>query len=213
LFGFILVLSVLAPLPLYSLMVNARKFGEWRFLPLGIMMFSLQAGFGMCTPTTTVWIQRFAVGIERAAVNGYTNCFAAFLRFLAPTLASSLLSVGLHSGTPSGRFLPIIFLAFLIVLALWMAVPVLPSAAPAPVEESGSPANANAMDTEQVSEGADGKSKRVQRSRTQVSLMGTLCPPPADAESSFINDVPPTEQELEEAEMSAMESLPPLEII
>lgn len=200
--GCALVLCVLLPLPLYSLMADPATFGLWRFAPLAVMMFVQQAGFGLCTPTTTVWINRYAAGVDRGAVNGYTNSFAAFLRFLAPTIVTSLLSAGLTSGIPGGRYWPVLCLAGIIAVALCMAAPILPGQTPSPssakVPEQSEGDNANQEDTanQHATEQISDASEAMGGSRSFLDCL----PIPAAASPSafFANDLPATDAEIEE---------------
>jgi len=111
--GIVLVVSVTLPFPAYGLLADSAAYGNWRLLPLGAMMFLQQAGFGLCTPSITIWVNRFAgtAGVDRAMVNGLSNSLAAFCRAVAPSLSSSLLALGLSSSLPCARYLPLLAVA------------------------------------------------------------------------------------------------------
>mmetsp|Transcript_75486 Transcript_75486/g.244280 ORF Transcript_75486/g.244280 Transcript_75486/m.244280 type:complete len:153 (+) Transcript_75486:352-810(+) len=105
--GILVIMAVTFPFPLYGLMANPERFGAWRMLPLACLMFVQQSAFGFCTPTCSIWINRFAADMNRGSINGWANSFAALCRALAPELCSALLGLGLSSGACLGRYLPI----------------------------------------------------------------------------------------------------------
>lgn len=144
--GICVVMLVSFPFPLYGLMADPATFGAWRFLPLGCLMFVQQSAFGLCTPTCTIWINRFAEGMDRGSVNGWTNSFAALCRALAPVLCSNLMALGMNSGCPLGRYLPIYVIALAGVAILLLARSALPHGLPAPA-----PADAQIQETSKAS--------------------------------------------------------------
>jgi hypothetical protein len=128
--GLVVVMMVVFPFPLYGLMADPATFGAWRMLPLAFLMFVQQSAFGFCTPTCTVWVNRFAAGLDRGSINGWTNSFAALCRALSPAVCSALLSLGLRSGLPFGRYLPVYVTALAGVTILLLSRSALPMGPP-----------------------------------------------------------------------------------
>lgn len=93
--------------PAYGLMADPERFGAWRYAPLATMMFFGQAAAGFCFPTIFVWINRSLEGKDRGTWNGWFNSTGALFRSFFPPGMDALLSLGLRSGLPGGRYLPV----------------------------------------------------------------------------------------------------------
>merc|ERR1712194_867122 len=73
----------------------------------GTSMLVGQAAAGFCFPTMFVWINRSLEGKDRGTWNGWINSMGALFRASFPPTASALLSLGLKSSLPLGRYLPV----------------------------------------------------------------------------------------------------------
>jgi len=120
-FGLLLNLVVTLLFPLYGAMADPAVFGYWRFAPLSAMQFLGQAGSGFAFPTIFVWLNRALEGKDKGTWNGYCNSCGALVRSFFPPLAAALLSLGLRSGLPGGRYLPVFGNGFAILGALALA--------------------------------------------------------------------------------------------
>mmetsp|Transcript_105744 Transcript_105744/g.188101 ORF Transcript_105744/g.188101 Transcript_105744/m.188101 type:complete len:498 (-) Transcript_105744:163-1656(-) len=123
--GIALVGLVIFLFPVYGLIADP-KFGDWRWAPLAFMMFVQQGAFELLLPTTIIWVNRYAEGLPRGTINGLSNCFAALLRAVSPTLVSLSLTAGLSTHTDLGKYMPLLVIGALLLLALCLAVPSLP---------------------------------------------------------------------------------------
>jgi hypothetical protein len=128
--GLLVVMMAVFPFPLYGLMADPATFGSWRMLPRACLMVVQQSAFGFCMPSCTLWVNRFAAGLDRGSINGLTNSFAALCRALAPEFCSALLSLGLRSGLPFGRYLPVYVAALAGVAILLLSRSALPMGPP-----------------------------------------------------------------------------------
>jgi len=129
--GLSAVLLVTLPMPLYGLLHDPAQFGAWRMVPLVLMMVVQQAAFGFCTPTTTVWINRFAEGMDRGEVNGWANSFAALCRAIAPMAVGFLQGIGSSMKWQGGRYLALYVISLLAIAISVLLLPVLPKSKPA----------------------------------------------------------------------------------
>lgn len=128
------VLLVTVPMPLFGLLYDPKKFAVVRMVPLVLMMMTQQAAFGFCTPTTTVWINRFSEGLDRGEVNGWANSLAALCRALAPMLVGNLQAFGATSTWEGARYLALYTISLLAVAVGVLLLPVLPGPVTPPKE-------------------------------------------------------------------------------
>lgn len=125
--GLSCVLLVTLPMPLYGLLYDPSRFAVVRMVPLVLMMVVQQAAFGFCTPTTMVWINRFAEGLDRGEVNGWANSLAALCRALAPMFVGNLQSLGAAWTWEGARYLALYAISLLAVAVGVLLLPVLPA--------------------------------------------------------------------------------------
>mmetsp|Transcript_65233 Transcript_65233/g.144131 ORF Transcript_65233/g.144131 Transcript_65233/m.144131 type:complete len:512 (-) Transcript_65233:61-1596(-) len=117
-------LTVTLLFPAYGLLADSQRFPVWRYVPLACMQCFGQMGFGFMFPTAFVWINRetHASGLSLGPVNGWCNSLGALCRGLVPPVMGSLLSVGLGSALPGGRYLAIFVNGVLLALSLKLAL-------------------------------------------------------------------------------------------
>eukprot|EP00933_Yihiella_yeosuensis_P074742 TRINITY_DN8377_c0_g3_i1.p1 TRINITY_DN8377_c0_g3~~TRINITY_DN8377_c0_g3_i1.p1 ORF type:complete len:568 (-),score=62.44 TRINITY_DN8377_c0_g3_i1:178-1848(-) len=121
--GWILMLSSYLLFPVYGLFADPSIYGFWRFVPLGCMQFVLATAGGMVFPTAFAFINRAAAGMDRGAVNGWSNSTGALCRASFPPFSAWLLTMGMKTGHPWGRYLPIYLNGFVSCVALIFALP------------------------------------------------------------------------------------------
>jgi len=118
--GCVLNVTVTLLLPVYGLMADPDVFGSWRLVPLAFMCLIGYTGGGFCFPTGYVWLNRKLSDEERGSVNGVVNSMGALARGVFPPVASTLLSVGLSTGTPGGRYFAVWANSLALGVSYWL---------------------------------------------------------------------------------------------
>ncbi|CAJ1414447.1 unnamed protein product [Effrenium voratum] len=122
LFGFCLAHLSYGLFPIYGIFADPDKYGAWRYVPMGGMQFFYTIGTGCMYPTAFAFINRAAEGLNRGAVNGWTNSVGAMCRGAFPPLFAVLLSVSNRWG-PMGKYVPLYIITLVGVACVAVSMP------------------------------------------------------------------------------------------